>query len=61
MSTERPIPEDGIMSQDEQASLLVQTGQHTHADEAEKLREQFGPADENGVYGAGVVGEGDAS
>lgn len=61
MSTERPVPLGGIMSQSEQAALLVQTGQHTHADEAEKLHAQFGPADENGVYGAGVVGEGDAS
>jgi hypothetical protein len=60
MSQERPVPENGIMSQEEQAALLVQTGQHTHADEADKLREVFGEPDEIGVYGRGVTGEGDA-
>lgn len=60
MSAQRPIPENGVMDQEEQARLLVRTGQHTHEDEAEKLAEVFGEPDEDGVYGAGVVsGEGE--
>lgn len=56
MSAERPIPDNGVMSPEEQARLLVQTGHHTHEDEADKLAEVFGEPDEDGVYGAGVVG-----
>jgi hypothetical protein len=54
MSAERPIPEDGIMDQDEQARLLVQTGEHTHPDETEKLTEEFGEPDAQGVFAAPV-------
>lgn len=55
MSALRPVPKDGEMSQEEQASLLVQTGKHTHPDEAEKLTEEFGEPDASGVYAAPVL------
>lgn len=52
MSAEaRPVPEDGVMSQDEQARLLVRTGDGVAPEnEAELLEEEWGPADANGVY-----------
>lgn len=47
----RPVPEDGIMDQDEQARLLVRTGDGVAPDnEAELLEAEWGPADRHGVY-----------
>ncbi len=52
MSNEaRPVPEDGVMDQDEQARLLVRTGDGVAPDnEAELLEAEWGPADKDGVY-----------
>lgn len=52
MSAEaRPVPEDGLMDQDEQARLLVRTGDGVAAEnETELLEAEWGPADEHGVY-----------
>jgi hypothetical protein len=48
----RPILADDT-DQAAQAALLVRTGNGVAAeDEAERLEALFGPADENGVYGA---------
>lgn len=50
-TTARPVPEDGEMSQDEQARLLVPTGDGVAPEnEAELLTEEWGEPDENGVY-----------
>lgn len=47
----RPILADD--NQEAQAAELVRTGDGVSApDEAERLEALFGPADENGVYGA---------
>lgn len=47
----RPVPEDGVMDQDEQASLLVHTGAGVAPeDEAQLLVEEWGPADAHGVH-----------
>lgn len=52
MSNEaRPVPKDGVMDQDEQARLLVRTGDGVAPEnEAELLEAEWGPADEHGVY-----------
>ncbi len=47
----RPVPEDGVMSQDEQARLLTPTGDGVAPEnEAELLEAEWGPADRHGVY-----------
>lgn len=47
----RPVPKDGIMDQDEQARLLVRTGDGVAPEnEAALLEEEWGPADAQGVY-----------
>ncbi|UTN93037.1 hypothetical protein SEA_MARKY_34 [Streptomyces phage Marky] len=47
----RPVPEDGVMDQDEQASLLVRTGDGVAVpDEEAELTAEWGEPDANGVY-----------
>jgi hypothetical protein len=55
MKESRIVPVAGVMSQEDQALNLVQTGDHTEPNEAELLEQEFGAPDENGVYGAGEV------
>lgn len=51
MGQSRPVPTDGIMDQDEQARLLVRTGDGVAPqNEAELLEAEWGPADKHGVY-----------
>jgi hypothetical protein len=49
----RPVPENGDMDQDEQAALIVDTGDGVAAEhEPELLTEEWGEADEKGIYAA---------
>lgn len=49
-AAERPVPEDGVMSAEEQASYLVATGPGvTVENEAEELAKEWG-APVDGVY-----------
>lgn len=53
MRTSRPVPEDGVMDQDEQARLLVRTGDGIAPEnEPALLEEEWGQPDEDGVYAA---------
>ncbi|WIC89184.1 hypothetical protein SEA_BOGOTA_34 [Streptomyces phage Bogota] len=64
-AVERPVPEGGVMDQDKQAALIRRTGDGVPVEnEADALREEWGEADEDGVYGANleareVFGEGE--
>lgn len=58
MGEPRPIEDD--ITQQRQAALLTSTGNGPTVDnEAELLADQFGPADDHGIYGAPVVSEED--
>ncbi len=49
----RPVPENGDMDQDEQAALIVETGDGVAAEhETELLTAEWGEADEKGIYAA---------
>ncbi|AWY07517.1 hypothetical protein SEA_LAZERLEMON_34 [Streptomyces phage LazerLemon] len=52
-AADRPVPENGDMSQEEQAALILRTGDGVAVEnEPEALREEWGEPDEDGVYGA---------